>query len=315
ASISTSDVTTDNDEDPNSKSLSALQTTDYSNLFGEEFRVTDDHWDFRYLQLLDIKAVEEGILHVLFACASQPLLCSKLAENSSEFWSTLPLVQALLPGIKREYSNARTPQQNGVAKKKNRTLIEAARTMLADSFLPNTFWAEAVSTACYVLNRVLVTKPHNKTPCELFTGQGRMNLLKTALYCQYGLLILQQSILFVHVSPHEGLSLLDPTNTEQDDSEYTLLEDIYQNSIDGIFTNSSYDDEGAVADFTNLETIVNVIPIPTSRIISSHPSALILGDPTPQQFKQEAVKKVRDTESLDTYRSAFWEEGYWHKAD
>ncbi|GJU77466.1 ribonuclease H-like domain-containing protein [Tanacetum coccineum] len=72
-------------------------------------------------------------------------------------------------GIKREYSNARTPQQNGVAERKNRTLIEAARTMLADSFLPNTFWAEAVSTACYVLNRVLVTKPHNKTPYELLT--------------------------------------------------------------------------------------------------------------------------------------------------
>ncbi|GJR59280.1 ribonuclease H-like domain-containing protein [Tanacetum coccineum] len=44
-------------------------------------------------------------------------------------------------GIKREYSNARTPWQNGVAERKNRTLIEAARTMLADSFLPNTFWA------------------------------------------------------------------------------------------------------------------------------------------------------------------------------
>ncbi|GJR69192.1 putative ribonuclease H-like domain-containing protein [Tanacetum coccineum] len=53
-------------------------------------------------------------------------------------------------GIKREYSVARTPQQNGVAERKNRTLIEAARTMLADSKLPTTFWAEAVSTACYV---------------------------------------------------------------------------------------------------------------------------------------------------------------------
>ncbi|GJZ02853.1 ribonuclease H-like domain-containing protein, partial [Tanacetum coccineum] len=74
-------------------------------------------------------------------------------------------------GIKREYNNARTPQQNGVAKRKNMTLIEAARTMLADSFIPNTFWAEAVSTACYVLNRVLVTKPQNKTPYELITGK------------------------------------------------------------------------------------------------------------------------------------------------
>nr|GEV49263.1 putative ribonuclease H-like domain-containing protein [Tanacetum cinerariifolium] len=59
-------------------------------------------------------------------------------------------------GIKREYSNARTSQQNEVAERKNRTLIEAARTMLAYSFLPNTFWAEVVSTACYVLNRVFV---------------------------------------------------------------------------------------------------------------------------------------------------------------
>ncbi|GJS28686.1 ribonuclease H-like domain-containing protein [Tanacetum coccineum] len=55
--------------------------------------------------------------------------------------------------------------------------------------------------------------------------------------------------------------------------------DIYDNLNDGIFTNASYDDEGAVADFTNLETIVNVSPIPTSRIYSIHPSTQILGDP------------------------------------
>nr|GFC87443.1 putative ribonuclease H-like domain-containing protein [Tanacetum cinerariifolium] len=51
-------------------------------------------------------------------------------------------------GIKREFSNARTPQQNGVAERRNRTLIEAARTMLADTKLPVTFWAEAVNTVC-----------------------------------------------------------------------------------------------------------------------------------------------------------------------
>ncbi|GJT23832.1 putative ribonuclease H-like domain-containing protein [Tanacetum coccineum] len=81
-------------------------------------------------------------------------------------------------------------------------------------------------------------------------------------------------------SPHEGLSLSDPTNPEEDDSEIPPLEDIYQNSTDGIFTTSSYDDEGVEADFTNLETIMNVSPIPTSRIYSFHPTSLILGDPT-----------------------------------
>nr|GEU93551.1 hypothetical protein [Tanacetum cinerariifolium] len=74
--------------------------------------------------------------------------------------------QLSLKGIKREFSIPRTPQQNGIAERKNRTLIEAARTMLADSLLSIPFWAKAVNTACYVLNRVLVTKPHNKTPYE-----------------------------------------------------------------------------------------------------------------------------------------------------
>nr|GEV60647.1 hypothetical protein [Tanacetum cinerariifolium] len=73
--------------------------------------------------------------------------------------------------IKREYSVARTPQQNGITKRKNRTLIEAVRTMLADSLLPIPFWAEAANTACYVQNRVLVTKSHNKTPYKLLLGR------------------------------------------------------------------------------------------------------------------------------------------------
>ncbi|GJR30185.1 retrovirus-related pol polyprotein from transposon TNT 1-94 [Tanacetum coccineum] len=72
--------------------------------------------------------------------------------------------------FKDVYFVTRTPQQNGVVERRNMTLIEAARTMLADSKLPTTFWAEAVSTACYVQNRVLVVKPHNKTPYELFRG-------------------------------------------------------------------------------------------------------------------------------------------------
>ncbi|GJV00367.1 ribonuclease H-like domain-containing protein, partial [Tanacetum coccineum] len=81
-------------------------------------------------------------------------------------------------GIKREFSVARTPQENGIAERRNRTLIEAARTMLADSKLPTTFWAEAINTACYVQNRVLVVKPHNKTPYELFRGRTPATVFK-----------------------------------------------------------------------------------------------------------------------------------------
>ncbi|GJZ21964.1 putative ribonuclease H-like domain-containing protein [Tanacetum coccineum] len=78
------------------------------------------------------------------------------SDNGTEFKNRDMLEFCGNKGIKQEYSNARTPQQNGVAKRMNRTLIEAARTMLADSLLPTTFWAEAVSTACYVLNRLSV---------------------------------------------------------------------------------------------------------------------------------------------------------------
>ncbi|GJW82576.1 hypothetical protein Tco_0146551 [Tanacetum coccineum] len=59
-------------------------------------------------------------------------------------------------------------------------------------------------------------------------------------------------------SPNEGLSISDTTNSQEDDSKMPPLEDIHQDTTDGIFTHSSYDDEGAEADFTNLETVVNV---------------------------------------------------------
>nr|GEW85344.1 putative ribonuclease H-like domain-containing protein [Tanacetum cinerariifolium] len=92
-------------------------------------------------------------------------------DNRGEFINKEMNDFCLRKGIKREFSNARTPQQNRVAKRRNRTLIKAARTMLADAKLPITFWAEAVNTACYVQNRVLVNKSQNKTPYELFNGR------------------------------------------------------------------------------------------------------------------------------------------------
>ncbi|GJV83277.1 putative ribonuclease H-like domain-containing protein, partial [Tanacetum coccineum] len=74
------------------------------------------------------------------------------SDNGTEFKNRVMLEFCGEKGIKQEFSNARTPQQNGVAERMNRTLIEAARTMLADSHLPTTFWAEAVNTACYTFN-------------------------------------------------------------------------------------------------------------------------------------------------------------------
>ncbi|GJV57755.1 putative ribonuclease H-like domain-containing protein [Tanacetum coccineum] len=69
-------------------------------------------------------------------------------DNGTEFKNKVMNQFYEMKGIKREFSVARTPQQNRVAERKNRILIEAARTMLADSKLPTTFWAEVVNTAC-----------------------------------------------------------------------------------------------------------------------------------------------------------------------
>ncbi|GJV58704.1 putative ribonuclease H-like domain-containing protein [Tanacetum coccineum] len=135
--------------------------------------ITDDFSRFSWVFFLRTKDETSGILKDFIRQIENQLnqkVKTIRCDNGTEFKNKDVIEFCGSKGIKREYSNARTPQQNGVAERKNRTLIEAARTMLADSFLPNTFWAEAVSTACYVLNRVLVTKPHNKTPYELLTG-------------------------------------------------------------------------------------------------------------------------------------------------
>ncbi|KAK1427855.1 hypothetical protein QVD17_16553 [Tagetes erecta] len=72
---------------------------------------------------------------------------------------------------KVKFSAPRTPQQNGVAERKNRTLIEAARSMLADAKIPITFWDEAIATACFVQNRTLLVQDKQKTSYELLFGR------------------------------------------------------------------------------------------------------------------------------------------------
>ncbi|GJT05151.1 putative ribonuclease H-like domain-containing protein [Tanacetum coccineum] len=476
--------------------------------------ITDDFSRFSWVFFLRTKDETSGILKDFIRQIENQLnqkVKTIRCDNGIEFKNKDVIEFYGSKGIKREYSNARTPQQNGVAERKNMTLIEAARTMLADSFLPNTFWAEAVSTACYVLNRVLVTKPHNKTPYELITGkipiisyirpfgchvtilntidhlgkfagksdegflvgyslqskafrvynletkrveenlhitflENKPNVARKGLTWLFDLDYLTDSMNYQPVrsenqankhagpqeanhnagtkdiidagdsdkedesaqdcfvlpiwssysstinpdlqtdeklvdkedqefaqdtenlliqaraakasstnivntvstpakasstnivntistpvstaSPHDGLSLSDPTNPEQDDSEIPPLEDIYQNPTDGIFTNSSYDDEGAVADFTNLETVVNVSPIPTLRINSFqgavadftnletvvnvspiptswinsfHPLALILGDPNSAVQTRSKVNKSSGAHAFVSY--------------
>jgi transposase InsO family protein len=74
-------------------------------------------------------------------------------------------------GIKRQFSTARTPQQNGVAERKNKTVQEMARTMLKDSKLGDIFWVQAVCTSVHILNRGMLRSNNDKTPYELWKGR------------------------------------------------------------------------------------------------------------------------------------------------
>ncbi|KAD4385770.1 hypothetical protein E3N88_25939 [Mikania micrantha] len=94
-------------------------------------------------------------------------ICILRTENGTEFKNHNMEKFCNERGIVQQFSAPYVPQMNGVAKRKNSTLIEAARTMLADSSLPVQFWNEAVANACYTLNRVLIVKRHGKTFFEL----------------------------------------------------------------------------------------------------------------------------------------------------
>ncbi|GKA83822.1 putative ribonuclease H-like domain-containing protein [Tanacetum coccineum] len=136
--------------------------------------VTDDFIRFSWVFFLVTKDKTSEIFKTFITCIENLIdLRVKVirCDNGTEFKNRIMNQFCEMKGIKREFSVARTPQQNGLAERKNRTLIEVTRTMLADLKLPTTFWAEAVNTAWYVQNRVLVNKPHNKTPYELFLGR------------------------------------------------------------------------------------------------------------------------------------------------
>nr|GEV34637.1 hypothetical protein [Tanacetum cinerariifolium] len=286
-----------------------------------------------------------------------------------------------LKGIKREFIVPRTLQQNGFAEKKNRTLIKATRTLLADSLLPIPFLAKAVNTACYVQNRVLVTKPHNKTPYELLHGRLPSSspawlfdidsLSHTMNYHpvlkenqnnsnagfqdtkKAGEEETQTYVLFPmlsHGSINSQNNIKDALadrkehdDDHDDDTQKSVSPDIHssssgaqtrkqgdktenkdkvnaasssvstagQNSINSTndfsaagpsnaampnLEDLSYDadDVGAEADINNLESIISVSPIPTTRIHKDHLTSQIIGDLSSTTQTKSMARAVRD---------------------
>lgn len=93
------------------------------------------------------------------------------SDNATEYLSKEFTEYFEKEGIMRQLSTPYTPQQNGIAERANRTLVEMARTMLTQSKLLMSLWAEAVSTAAYIRNRCPTEKLNNSTPYEESSGQ------------------------------------------------------------------------------------------------------------------------------------------------
>jgi hypothetical protein len=93
------------------------------------------------------------------------------SDNGTEFKNSQ--IEGFLEeeGIKQEFSSPYTPQQNGVVERKNRTLLDMARTMLDEYKTPNRFWAESINTACYSINRLYLHRILKKTSYELITSK------------------------------------------------------------------------------------------------------------------------------------------------
>nr|GEY38515.1 putative ribonuclease H-like domain-containing protein [Tanacetum cinerariifolium] len=324
--------------------------------------ITDDFSRFTWVFFLATKDETSRVLK-RFITKIENLVDKKVkiirCDNGTEFKNRVLNEFYAEKGIKREYSVARTSQQNKVGEWRNKTLIEATRTMLANSKSPTTFWAQAVNTACYVQNKVIVVKPHYKIPYELFKGRSpalsfmkpfgcHVSILNTldqlrkfdgksdeGIFVGYSTIsgrpkwlfdidALSESINYAQVpvgtnsndfvgkgasfdvdsddhnkdkhgpsqeskcdtqkrpnakSSTKTVNTAGPVNTATptyadypSDPLMPELEDT------GIFDDAYVDkNEGAEADYNNLETVISVSPIPSTRIHKDHPKEQIIG--------------------------------------
>nr|GEV59834.1 hypothetical protein [Tanacetum cinerariifolium] len=189
--------------------------------------------------------------------------------------------------IIRQYSVARTPQQNKVVEKRNRTLTEAARTMLADSKMPTTFLGEAVNTACYVQNRTA------DSPLSTTSKSSQDNEF--------------QPLNDGAKKADEDLRKENECNDqrEEDSTNNTNRVNIVTLNINAASSNSHDDEDvfGAEADFHNLDSTFQVSLIPTIRIHKDHPLEQVIRDlhsaPQTRRMQEELLQfKLQDVWTL-----------------
>nr|GEU31529.1 putative ribonuclease H-like domain-containing protein [Tanacetum cinerariifolium] len=294
--------------------------------------VTDDFSRFTWTFFLKSKDETSGILKK-FITKIKNLKDLKVkiirCDNGGEFKNKEMNDFCSQKGIKREFRNARTPQQNGVAERRNGTLIETARTMLADAKLPVTFWAKAVNTACYVQNRVLVNKSHNKTLYELFNDRSPAIGFLKPFGCTKDVAGQEvkkdvSTLRYIALPNWAHDAFLESSSSKSQDDCNTDVPEISRNThptatstiplADQVetlivespiptasspvptacFTDSqepSKESNGVEADVSNMETTITASPTPTLRIHRDHLKTQIIG---PLDTPIQTIKKFKE---------------------
>jgi transposase InsO family protein len=136
--------------------------------------IVDDYSRFTWVFFLQEKSQTQETLKGFLRWAQNEfrLRIKKIrSDNGTEFKNSQ--IEGFLEeeGIKHEFSSPYTPQQNGVVERKNRTLLDMARTMLDEYKTPDRFWTEAINTACYSINRLYLHWILKKTSYEFLTSK------------------------------------------------------------------------------------------------------------------------------------------------
>nr|GFB56177.1 retrovirus-related Pol polyprotein from transposon TNT 1-94 [Tanacetum cinerariifolium] len=136
--------------------------------------IVDDYSRYTWVHFLRSKdeapEVIKTFLKRITVLLQSPIIIIR-TDNGTEFKNQVLKEYFDTVGISHQMSSVRTPQQNGVVERRNRTLIEAARTMLIFSRAPLFLWAEAIATTCFTQNRSIIHCRFNKTPYELLNGR------------------------------------------------------------------------------------------------------------------------------------------------
>nr|GEU79963.1 retrovirus-related Pol polyprotein from transposon TNT 1-94 [Tanacetum cinerariifolium] len=136
--------------------------------------IVDDYTRYTWVHFLRSKdeapEVIKTFLNRITILLQSPVIIIR-TDNDTKFKNQVLKEYFDSVGISHQMSSVRTPQQNGVVERRNRTLVHAARTMLICSCDPLFLWAKAIATACFTQNRSIIHRRFNKTPYELINGK------------------------------------------------------------------------------------------------------------------------------------------------